>query len=84
MVDPRGVGEETPACQDVKGLVILGALVGQVEFVKAQYSVLLQRIPLVENLEAAWLFISFCAAARANFMKHLPRAMTTACGRVWF
>ena len=58
-----------------QGLVIVGAPVGQVEFVKAQlekkaaeHSVLLQRIPWVENLQAAWLLHSFCAAARANFI----------------
>ena len=42
-----------------QGLVILGAPVGQVEFVQlekktVEHSVLLQRIPLVKNLQAAW------------------------------
>ena len=57
---------------------ILGAPVGQVEFVKAQlekksaeHSVLFQRIPLVENLQAASLLLSFCAAARANFIMRI-------------
>ena len=77
MVDPGGVvwRGDTSLPRREQGLVILGAPVGQVEFVKAQlekktveHSVLLQRIPLVENLQAAWLLLSFCAAARANFI----------------
>ena len=63
MVNPRAVvGRGTSLSRREQGLVILGALVGHVEFVKAQlekkaaeHSVLLQRIPLVENLQAAWL-----------------------------
>ena len=76
MVDPRAVvwRGDTSLPRREQGLVILGAPVGQVEFVKAQlekeaeHSVLLQRIPLVDNLQAAWLLLSFCAAARANFI----------------
>ena len=77
MVDPRAVvwRGDTRLPRREQGLVILGAPVGQVEFVKAQlewktaeHSVLLQRIPLIENLQAAWLLLSFRAAARANFI----------------
>ena len=62
------VGGDTSLPRREQGLVILGAPVGQV-FVKAQlekkaaeHSVLLQRIPLVENLQAAWLLLSFCVS----------------------
>ena len=47
---------------------------GHDDFVKEQlrsrrekHDVLLQRISAVPNLQAAWLLLSFCAAARANF-----------------
>ena len=101
MVDPRAVvwRGDTSLPRREQGLVILSAPEGQVEFVKAQlekkeaeHSVLLQRIPLVENLQAAWLLLSFCAAARANFIMRtvspepgeaFATGMTTACGCVW-
>ena len=63
-----------------QGLVILGALVGRVGFVEAEpekktaeHIVLLQRIPLVEDLQVVWLLLSFCAAARANFIMRIVR-----------
>ena len=76
MVDPRAVvwRGDTSLPRREQGLSWV-LHVGQVELVKAQlekkeaeHSVLLQRIPLVENLQAAWLLLSFCAAARANFI----------------
>ena len=57
-----------------QGLLILGTPVGHDDFVKEQlrsrwekHDVLLQRIPAVPNLQAAWLLLTFCAAARAYF-----------------
>ena len=41
---------------------------GEFEKVSAAHSVLVQRIPLVEDRHAAWLLLSFCVAARANFV----------------
>ena len=56
-----------------QGLLILGTPVGH-DFVKEQllirrekHDVLLQRIPAVPHLQAAWLLLTFFAAARANF-----------------
>ena len=58
-----------------QGLTVLGAPVGQVEFVQAQltkkgaeHEALLEMIPLVPNVQVAWLLILFCAGARANFL----------------
>ena len=58
-----------------QGLTVLGALVGQVEFVQAQltkkgaeHEALLEMIPQVPNVQVAWLLILFCAGARANFL----------------
>ena len=58
-----------------QGLTMLGAPVGQVEFVQAQltkkgaeHEVLLEMIPQVPNVQVAWLLILFSAGARANFL----------------
>ena len=34
---------------------------------REKHDVLLQRIPAVPNFQAAWLLLTFCFAARANF-----------------
>ena len=54
---------------------MLGAPVGQVEFVQAQFTkkgaeheVQLEMIPQVPNVQVAWLLILFCTGARANFL----------------
>ena len=58
-----------------QGVKILGSPVGHPGFVSAQlqvksdsHSVLLDRIPAVEDLQAAWLLRLFCAQAKANFL----------------
>ena len=63
----------TRLCQR-SDLLILETPVGHDDFVKEQlrsrrekHDVLLQRIPAVPNLQAAWLLLTFCVAARANF-----------------
>ena len=61
-----------PRCQ--QGVKILGVPVGQPEFVVSflerkseEHSVLFQRIPAVEDPQAAWLLLLMCASTRANY-----------------
>ena len=58
-----------------QGVKILGSPVGHPGYVSAQlqvksdsHSVLLDRIPAMEDLQAAWLLLLFCAQAKANFL----------------
>ena len=42
-----------------------------------EQSLLFERIPLVEDLQAAWLLLTFCAATRANYwLRTVPREFT--------
>ena len=57
-----------------QGLKILGTPVGQPEYVTTKldqliekHRVLLERIPAVNDLQSSWLFLTFCAATRANY-----------------
>ena len=66
-------GEETPP--DRRGVKILGTPLGHPEFVKAslrellgEQRTLLQRIPTVQDTQAAWMLLLFCASARANYV----------------
>ena len=43
------------------------------ESVREEQDVLLDRIPVVPNLQAAWLLLSHCAATRANFVLRTVR-----------
>ena len=59
---------------DRQGVVVLGTPVGHPEFVSRvleqktqEHSTLLERIPAVQDLQSAWVLLSYCAAARANF-----------------
>ena len=59
---------------DRQGVVVLGTPVGHAEFVTRvleektqEHSVLLERIPAVQDLQSAWTLLLYCAAARANF-----------------
>ena len=62
-----------------QGLLILGTPVGHDDFVKEHLRSrrekhdVLQRIPAVPNFQAAWLLLTFCAAARANFTMRTVR-----------
>ena len=63
--------DDLPACR--RGTKVLGTPLGQVEFIRAhldqktaEHQVLLDRIPLLENKQAAWLLLVHYAAARAN------------------
>ena len=65
-------GSEIP--EDQQGMKILGTTLGNPEFVRrflAQLSlkhrVLLQRIPLLDDVQSAWLLLAHCAATRANY-----------------
>ena len=58
-----------------QGLKVMGVPVGHDDFVVAQlnqkvveHTKLLDRIPFVEDVQASWLLLSFCAAPRANFL----------------
>ena len=57
-----------------QGVVVLGSPVGHDEFIKAklmskvtEHQTLLERIPLVRDVQSAWLLLLFCAATRANY-----------------
>ena len=69
----RGGDPELPLTE--QGLTVLGAPVGQVEFVQAQltkkgaeHEALLEMIPQVPNVQVPWLLILFCAGGNANFL----------------
>ena len=67
-----------------QGLKVLGVPVGHPEYISTELtataeeqSLLFERIPLVEDLQAAWLLLSLCAATRANFwLRTVPREFT--------
>ena len=68
-----GGSNDLPVCQ--RGIKVLGTPSGQVEFIRAhldlktaEHQVLLDRIPLLENTQAAWLLVVHCAGARANYI----------------
>ena len=77
VMDPTSVvwrgSNDLPACQ--RGIKVLNTPLGQVEFIRAhldlktaEYQVLLDGIPLLENTQAAWLLLVHCAGARANYI----------------
>ena len=60
---------------EAQGVVILGTPLGHPDFVQAHlrskidsHRSLLERIPSVLDLQAAWSILLFCASARANFL----------------
>ena len=57
-----------------RGVEVLGTPLGSLEFVQArlraklsEHESLLERIPAVPDLQSAWVLLSYCAAARANY-----------------
>ena len=72
--DPVWVGDwALPRHQ--QGLTVLGTPLGADAFVQHQLRLkreaqdcLLQRIPAVDDLQAAWLLLRYCAAPRANYL----------------
>ena len=77
IADPGAVvwrGDEVLPTID-QGVVILGTPLGHFDFVQRHlqskvesHRVLLERIPAVPDLQAAWLILLCCASARANFL----------------
>ena len=60
---------------DQQGLKILGAPFGHREFVAAQLEkksqkqeTLIRKIPLVQDLQSAWLILLHCANARGHYL----------------
>ena len=75
LVDPEARVWRSDVSQPLseQELKILGTPVGQLEFVRAElakllvkHQVLLDRISAVNDLQSAWLWLTFCAATRAN------------------
>ena len=75
--DPTAVvwrgSEALPPCR--RGIKVLGTPLGHQDFVTAQlemltaeHQTLLCRIPLLHDVQAAWLLLVHCAAARANYV----------------
>ena len=68
-----------------QGLQVLGTPIGSAQYVqhaltevRTKQDLLLHRIPWVENLQAAWLLLLFCAAPRSNYLlRVLPPADTS-------
>ena len=66
-------GSDLPTCQQV--MKILGTPLGHPDFVRASlesknasHQRFLDRIPLLQDVQASWLLLVHCAAARANYM----------------
>ena len=58
-----------------QGIIILGTPAGKPEYIlhkltqkSGVHAQLLERIPAVEDVQAAWLLLLFCAAAKSNFL----------------
>ena len=70
----RGSGEtDLPPAQ--QGITVLGTPLGHPSFVQghlekkaAEQRTLMERIPLVRDLQSAWLLLLHCATARANYL----------------
>ena len=65
--------QDLPPCQ--QGLTVLGAPVGNEAFIcnrlrekGREHERLLRMIPHVQDVQAAWLLLLFCASTRANFL----------------
>ena len=63
-----------------QGIKILGTPIGHEDFVRTQltarrtdHDVLLDRIPAIPDLQAAWSLLSYCASARAKFVLRTVR-----------
>ena len=70
----RGSGKtDLPPAQE--GITVLGTPLGHPSFVQghlerkaAEQRTLLERIPLVRDLQSAWVLLLYCATTRANYL----------------
>ena len=68
-----------------QGLTVLGAPIGHTEFIQTQlqqashaHTGFLQDIPALQDLQASWLLLLFCASPRCNYLlRMLPPLATT-------
>ena len=67
-----GGGSDIPSHQ--QGITVLGTPLGHVDFiaqhllnVTEEQRCLLERIPMVQDVQSAWLLLLHCAAARTNY-----------------
>ena len=63
-----------------QGIKVLGSPLGHPAFVarhlertSSKHQVLLDRIPLVQDVQSAWLLLIHCACARANYLLRVVR-----------
>ena len=82
--DPVWVGDWALP-RDQQGLRVLGTPLGSEAFVRNQlvlkreaHDRLLHAIPAVEDLQAAWLLLRYCAAPRANYLLRVLSHAATA------
>ena len=69
---------------NVQGLRVLGVPIGhpayiqtQLQQISAQHSEFLDKIPALEDVQASWLLLLFCASPRANYLlRNLPPPTT--------
>ena len=72
----EGVWRGSPnSLESSRGVIILGTPVGHPAFVKAELqkklqeqNKLLEAIPLVSDVQSAWLLLLYCGSSRANYL----------------
>ena len=72
-------------CIKRQGLMVLGAPVGTPQYkqqhlqqLRTQHDQLLQRIPELDDLQASWLLLLFCASPRCNYQLRMLSPHDTA------
>ena len=67
-----------------QGIILLGTPLGTPEFQAThlqaaadQHSTLLQRIPAIQDLQAEWLLLLYCASPRCNYILRMLRPEIT-------
>ena len=76
-------GEDHMVLQHQQGIKVLGTPLGQPDFVAAQLEMLsakhrtfVDRSPVVDDLQCAWLLVVHCACARANHIARVVELQT--------
>ena len=59
--------------EEHQGIKVLGSPLGHLERTSTEHQVLLDRIPLVQDVQSTWLFLLHCACARANYLLRVVR-----------